>query len=146
MTDGIPDIAYVVTDLESGDPIGEFDELTGGDLQISMVSYNLVNESGGSTTKFIPGQTSYAPVVLSRALTPECEKIYDIFTEASEGKVNIQNITIDLYQNLAPVVSWDLFNIMITGISGFEKNPYTENRIRKFKITIQPESIAMNYK
>ena len=142
MIDATPGYSYVIKDLKSGTSYGEFDQLTGGEMKISTVEYNLAMENGTSTTRFLPGQTSFAPLVLTRALDPDCQDLYDDFMDFSNGKVNTRNLTITMIQNGAEVVNWNLFNVVITEVTGFlfNKGFYTE-----FRLGIQPEWIEMEY-
>ncbi len=143
MVDATPGYRYLVTDFDENKTIGEFDQLTGGDMQISMVEYNLAFEDGGSTTRFIPGQTSFAPVTLTRALTPECDLSYDLFTKSSSGKIAYKHITVKMFdQTGKDMVLWHLHNVLVTGISGFlfQLRHYTE-----YRVTLQPEWIEMEF-
>jgi hypothetical protein len=143
MTDPTPGYRYLVTDFDQSKTIGEFDQLTGGEMQIGMVEYNMAFDDGGSTTRFVPGQTSFAPVTLTRALTPECDLSYDLFNTSSGGKVEYKHITIKMFdQTNQDMVLWHLHNVLVTGISGFlfDRRHYTE-----YRVTLQPEWIEMEF-
>ncbi|MCB2179905.1 hypothetical protein KQH54_02155 [bacterium] len=126
--------------------LGDFGSLTGGEISIALVEYNMVFSDGGSTTRFIPGQTSFAPIQLSRFLSPGCEDSYNIFLEASGGAVNYQNMTILAKdETKQDRVLWDLTNVLLTAIGGFSYNSYQATASAKFKITLQAELIEMSY-
>ena len=143
MANATPGYLYVVTDLEENKTIGEFDQLTGGEMQIATVQYNMAYPDGGSTTRFVPGQTSFAPVTLTRALTPDCNPTYDMFASASSGKVNYKHITVKMLGvNRGDLVLWNLYSVLVTGVSGFlfQLRHYTE-----YRVTLQPEWIEMDF-
>lgn len=140
---GIPDYLYSVVDETDNKDLGHYDELTGGELQISMVSYNQVDDKGGSATRYLPGQTSFAPVTLKTALSEDCEALYQEFLAISEGKVKRRNFTITMIdQNGHDRVIWDLLNAMPIAIGGFEFN---RGYVTSFKVTIQAETIKMSF-
>lgn len=45
---------------------GVFYGMSGGDIEIALITHDVVFESGASTTLIIPGATSFAPINLSR--------------------------------------------------------------------------------
>jgi phage tail-like protein len=45
---------------------GVFYAMSGGDIEIALVTHDVVFESGASTTLITPGATSFAPITLSR--------------------------------------------------------------------------------
>ena len=141
--DPIPDYLYTVIDETENKDMGYYEELTGGDLQIAMVSYNLAYPNGSSTTKFVPGQTSFAPVTLKTALSQNCQSIYDDFMAISGGAVKPRHFSIKMIdqQNIDRVI-WDLYNAMPTAIGGFLFN---KGYITSFRVTIQAEWIEMKY-
>jgi phage tail-like protein len=142
---------YAVYDgyYEEENPPGamaNFDSLTGGDQTIAMIPYTQVFEDGGSTTKFLPGQISFEPVVLLRGFDARVPDLYKWFEDTAAGKFdkvkkNISIVMID--REAGPQVIWDLFNTIPVGISGFSFNQTTENSYTDFELTLQAELITM---
>ena len=137
---------YTLTDLDENKSLGDFHKLTGGEMRIAMVEYNLAFANGSSTTRYIPGQTSFAPIKLARYQSSECTDSYEIFNTASGGKVNYKNMSI-IAQDEKKIerVAWHLEYVLITTIGGFTYNAYQENPHTSFNITLQAESIRMEY-
>ena len=140
---------YAVYDVVDGNkPLAYFDKLTGGDQQISMVSYNVTDDKGNVTTKYIPGQTSFAPVTLSRPTDKYDEGIKDRFVESVSGKlVGVRrNYSISMNDEQGnPLVWWHLINAIPTVLGGFGFNSFTGNASTSFKITFQAENIEVEF-
>jgi len=128
--------------------IGHFDMLTGGDQAISMVKYNVIDDKGNVTTKFIPGQTSFEPMVLLRSMDLISEQIYKKFYAAVEGQLKNIRKNYSVSMNDAkgnPLIIWDLANALPTKVSGFSFNMTTEAEYTSFEITLQAELITVTF-
>jgi phage tail-like protein len=140
---------YSVYEMEkTNDPLAYFDSLTGGDQKISMVSYNVTDDKGNVTTKFIPGQTSFDPVVLSRAMDKYSQDMYDAFVDSVAGKLIglRKNYSVSMNDSQGnPLVWWHLYNALPLNIGGFGFNAYTGAKYTKFKISFQAESIEIEF-
>jgi phage tail-like protein len=131
---------------------GTFTKLTGGDMSISMIPYNIVGENGGITTKYIPGQISYAPIKLSCAMSDVVSELTDWFNEAVAGNLDdvYKNCSIAQYKKAGTgrtetLVIWNLINAIPIALPGFSFNAYQKTASTKFKITLQAESIEIEY-
>lgn len=135
--------------VEDAHPVlGAFDSLTGGDQVISMVKYNVMDDHGNVTTKFIPGQTTFEPVQLLRAMDAVAEKVYLKFADAVAGKLKPlkRNYSVSMNDsNATPLVWWHLYNALPTKVSGFDFNMTTENEYTSFEISLQAESIVIEF-
>lgn len=128
--------------------LAEFDMLTGGDQTISMVSYNVIDALGNVTTKYIPGQTSFDPVVLLKAMDVSSVEMYERFRAAFDGKLKTlrQNYSISLNDsNGKALVWWHLINAIPTKIDGFDFNMRTEAEYTDFEISLQAEEIRIEF-
>lgn len=125
-----------------------FDKLTGGEQTISMVKYNITDGKGNVTTKFIPGQTSFAPMVLLRAMDKYSESMNDLFMECVAGKLAEvrKNYSVSMNDSQGnALVWWHLFNALPSAISGFNFNAPREAYYTDFEITMQAESIVIEF-
>jgi phage tail-like protein len=130
------------------DPLAYFDSLTGGDQTIALVTYNVIDEKGNVTTKFMPGQTTFEPVVLLRAMDQFSKEMKDRFVDSVMGKLkkSRQNYSVLMFDGDAnPVVWWHLFNAIPSKIDGFSFNSKTEAYYTDFELTLQAESIAIQF-
>jgi phage tail-like protein len=144
----IPSSYYGVCDLGSNDPACYFDSLTGGDQKISLVQYNVTDGKGNITTKFMPGQTSFEPVSLLRAMDSYSTDMNIMFQKAIAGiLVSVRkNYSIYMYDsNGVPLVWWDLYNAVPVSISGFSFNASKEKNYTDFEISFQAENIIINF-
>jgi phage tail-like protein len=128
------------------DAIANFDSLTGGDQTIAMIPYTQVFEDGGSTTKYLPGQVSFEPIVLLRGFDELVPDLYKWFSDSAAGKFhevkkNMSIVMID--REAGPQVIWDLENVIPTAIAGFSFNQTTETSYTDFEVTLQAELITM---
>jgi len=138
-----PGYLYTVLDVDDNLQLGDFEELTGGEMKIDMVNYNLVFENGGSTTRFMPGQTSFSPVKLMTSLSSSCQDTYENFLIISSGVVKRKNFTVTMFNQLNEIlVTWDLIDALITDIGGFQFN---KGYLVQFEATFQPENIIMEF-
>lgn len=152
--DPIVDKNYILYDAPFGKPakreLQQFEYLTGGDMTISMVSYNVMDPNGNVTTKFIPGQTSFAPINLSRPMGSISADLYTWFTDAVAGKLKDvrTNCSIALFDpsnsNKLRVI-WDLENVIPTKIPGFSFSTITRTHSSSFKLVIQAENIVVTF-
>ena len=145
------DLAQFVTDSDPNDfnqaesrALGYFTFMTGGSMTISTISYNVMDVKGYVTTKFMPGQISFAPISLSRPLDNVSQVLYDWFVKAERGI--LEGLRKDC--SLAKInfkgefeVIWDLFQAMPVAVPGFSYNSYRGSQSTKFKLTLQVEDI-----
>jgi len=146
--DPTPSYLYSVHDVLRSVQIGEFTSLTGGDISVATVSYNLVFEYGGSVTRHYPSHTTYAPVKLRRALDSKCEAIYKSLFDSANGNLSINrtNFSISMLdQEKNEKVIWYLLSAFPIAISGLNFNQDTGNRYTDFEVTIQAEHIEMRF-
>jgi phage tail-like protein len=146
--DPVPGYKYRVLDA-LGKAIASFDELTGGDVELSTISYTQVMASGEVITRHIPGQVKYAPVTLLRAVDIESKSTLALFEKTRAGKLSDvrQNFTVEMIGNKgdAVLVRWDLINAVPTKITGFSFNEYSEAYYTTLEITLQAEEIIMTF-
>jgi hypothetical protein len=129
-------------------PLAHFDTLTGGEQVISMVKYNVMDDAGNVTTKFMPGQTSFEPMVLLRSMDVMAKQLNLQFQEAVLGKIKglKRNLSVSMNDsNGKPLVWWHLNNVLPLKISGFDFNMTTEAEYTSFEITLQAESIVIEF-
>jgi len=125
-----------------------FDSLTGGDQKISMVQYNVSDAIGNVTTKFMPGQTSFDPVTLLRAMDLYSKDMNIMFQQSIAGMLKTVRRNFSIYMfdwNGVPLVWWHLIDAVPLSISGFSFNDKTENSYTDFEITLQAESIYIEF-
>ena len=148
----------VAPDKTSSEVVGTassyFESLTGGAQKISMVSYNIMglgDSVGGVTTKFIPGQTTFEPVVLHRPFDSFCEEIATRFRKAVDGQLKAikKDFSIAMLDyvdgTFTPVVWWDLTNALPITIGGFGFNAARTTEFTKFEISLQAEDIKISF-
>jgi phage tail-like protein len=134
--------------VDKNHPLAYFSALTGGEQTIEMISYNVTDGKGNITTKFIPGQTSFAPVKLLRPMDSFSKDIKNLFADAVSGKlVSIKkNYSIAMIDGQAnPLVWWHLFDAIPSSLGGFSFNEHTENNYTDFEISLQAESIVIQF-
>jgi phage tail-like protein len=140
---------YVLYEMgKTDDPLAQFDSLTGGDQTISLVTYNVIDGAGNVTTKYMPGQTSFQAVVLLRAMDNLSKEMKDRFVEAVMGKLKPirKNYSVRWFDGEGEsLVWWHLYNAIPTGISGFSFNSKSEAYYTDFELTLQPESIVIQF-
>ena len=143
-----PSSYYALVDVGPDKETCFFDSLVGGDRKISLVQYNVMAPAGGVTTKFMPGQTSFEPVTLLRAMDKHDDALNKIFVDAVNGvyKKIRRNFSIYMFDwNGEPLVWWDLIDAVPVSITGFSFNSKTENNYTDFEITLQAESINVYF-
>jgi phage tail-like protein len=145
-----PAYAYAVYEVmdDKGTFMGGFDMLTGGEQKISTVSYNVIDKDGNVTTRFMPGQTTFTPISLLRAVDKGAEAVYDKFIASVSGKLKDLRKNYSISMNDAkgkPVVWWDLINTIPIKVSGFDFNMKTESVYTDFTIDLQAEYIEITF-
>ena len=140
---------YAVYDMvERNHPLAYFDRLTGGEQQISMVSYNVTDDKGNVTTKYMPGQTSFSPVTLLRPNDKWCMEIKNRFVKSTSGMlVGLRkNYSISMNDsNGTALVWWHLIDALPTVLGGLGFNSYRGTESTTFKVTFQAESILVQF-
>lgn len=152
--DPTPKFLFSVRDVISGKEIGQFTKLSGGELTVSMVSYNEALEHGGSITRYFPGHTTYAPVKLSRPIDRSCKFIYERLWNSASGKTTVVrtnfSITLLEYQpgetaKARDKIIWNLYNALPTAVSGFNFDQQSGTEYADFDVTIQAEHIEVEF-
>jgi hypothetical protein len=97
----------------------------------------------------MPGQTTFAPVVLLRPMDKACEELYKTkFRPSVDGKLKTLRRDYSVSMNDAqanPVVWWHLINAVPTVLDGFMFNMRTENNYTDFEISFQAEDILIEF-
>lgn len=127
---------------------GEFTALTGGEQQISLVTYNVISPEGGVTTRSIPGQTTFTPVVLLRPMDANAEQLYLKLRAAIDGSLKDLRRDYSVSMNDSegnPVVFWNLINAVPKVLDGFMFNMKTESNYTDFEISFQAEDIQIKF-
>ena len=135
---------------------GYFGSLTGGAMEIAVIGHDVVFETGDSTTLFIPGPISFAPISLSRGFAFN-EELYNWLNASVQGDtINARrNGSITLNEktpvrdgngnvvriDYMPVVRWNLYNAWLSKIDGFKKNAFVDTKVAALSITIVAETI-----
>jgi phage tail-like protein len=144
-----PSSYYALYEMgNSDDPLAYFDSMTGGDQTIALVTYNVMDDKGNVTTKYMPGQTSFQEIVLLRAMDSLSKQMKDLFVETVMGKLKKvrQNYSIRWFDGQGEsLVWWHLYNALPTGISGFSFNAPKEAYYTDFELTLQAESIFIQF-
>jgi phage tail-like protein len=139
---------YEMVTKESSPVLGHFDSLTGGDMVISTVKYNVMDDKGNVTTKYMPGQTSFEPIELLRSMDVVAEEMKDKFYEAVDGKLKTLRKNYSVSMNDAngnALVWWHLSNALPVKVSGFSFNEYAEAEYATFELHLQPESVLIEF-
>ena len=115
---------YDITDPAPANPfLASFDSMTGGDQSISMVTYNVIDEKGMVTTRVMPGQTTFEPVALLRAVDASSVDMYNLLADAILGKCMRKNYSVSMNDSQGnPVAWWDLINALPIKLDGFSFN------------------------
>jgi len=134
--------------LVEGKLTGTFGGLTGGDMTIAKIEYNLVYESGLSTTLYIPGATTFHPFSMTRGFG-RYNELYWWFREASDGLINEarRNGSVIMWKKTNGTVEhylrWDFSNAWPIKLSGFSYNQYQAASSARISITIAAETIEL---
>jgi hypothetical protein len=142
------DVSYDLIDAADKKTLGTFTSLFGGDMQISMISYNAIDANGGVTTMYIPGQISYAPIKLVCSMNSVTKDLTDWFDQSANGDiVNVKrNCTIIHFDGEGnQKMTWDLENVIPTALPGFSWNTVKQAASTSFKMMLQAEKIVINY-
>jgi phage tail-like protein len=137
---------YELLEMGKPDPLGQFDSMTGGDQTISMVAYNVMDDKGNVTTKYMPGQTSFKEITLLRAMDSLSKEMKNRFVDAVMGRLKTvrQNYSVRWFDGDGKsLVRWDLINAVPSAISGFSFNAPKEAYYTDFELTLQAESIEI---
>ncbi len=62
-----------------------FNKIEGGEMEIALIEHNVVYQNGSSSTLFIPGPTSFAPITLYQGVTDDV-KMWKWWSNAAKGK------------------------------------------------------------
>jgi len=127
---------------------GKFGSLTGGDLKISMISYNVIGEKGDVETRWIPGQISYAPIKMSAEYSAEVENLVAWFHKAKDGNVDDMKKKCILTLNNVygdEQASWTLHNTIPIALPGFSVHTFQKTKSVKFKVVLQAEWIEIDH-
>jgi phage tail-like protein len=148
MTDPTPSYSYVVKDLTDDAKLGEFTLLSGGEMTVATMPYVVVTTEGEVRTINMPGQTSYGPVKLTRAMDSEAKAIYAEMEKAISGKwkkarKNFSVEMIDTKDKKKAIVTWNLFNAVVIALSGFAFDQNDTDTYTQFEMTIQAERIEL---
>jgi phage tail-like protein len=146
--DAVPKSQFALYDLITPGPLGEFQTLTGGEQTISLVTYKTIDASGNVATHFMPGQTTFAPVKLLRPMDSYAKEVYLKMKDAIGGKLKDVRRDYSVSMNDAlgkPLVYWHLRNAIPSTVSGFSFNMTTESNYTDFEITLQAESIEIEF-
>jgi len=120
---GVIDLAY------DGSKIATFTSVSGGAMEISVISYTL-NTSGGSSGIMMPGACGYEPITLSYGVTDDI-RFWDWWTDMANSKIYRRvNLTLaaygplpkkddDTYKKKKRKAEWNLTNAWPSRISGF---------------------------
>ncbi len=145
-----PSYLYAVYDVPKMAKMAEFEELTGGEMKVSMMPYTSVDKNGIAETKYIPGITTYSPITLVHALNIEGQALNEWLKKAMDGKLkdarkNINIVMVDMTGKL--IVKWDISNAIPTNIGGFSFNQHTKGGLYYVchELTIQAERIEMQF-
>ncbi len=76
-----------------------FLSISGGEMSITLIEHNVVYQNGGSSTLFIPGATSYAPLTLHQGVTNDMA-FWKWWTDVTKGKKMRFSGTITAYGRL----------------------------------------------
>lgn len=146
----IPKAQFSLYDVVSPAPgtrsFGEFTALTGGDQKISLVTYNVISPQGAVTTRFMPGQTTFEPVVLLRPMDAYAVQVYAKLRAAIDGQLKDlrRDYSVSMNDDEGnPLVFWNLINAVPCVLDGFMFNMTTENNYTDFEVSFQAEDIQI---
>ena len=121
---------------------GVFYGISGGDIEIAMVTHDIVFESGASTTLVIPGTTSFAPITLSRGFA-NYHELWIWFMLASNGHTvdARRSGSIEMVKNGVTNLRWDFYNAWPSKLSGFGFSQAKRATVARVSVTLVVESI-----
>jgi len=152
--DPTPKFLFSVRDVVNGKDIGQFSKVTGGEMTVSMVSYNHLLEHGGSVTRYFPGHTTYAPIKLSRPMDRDCKYIYERLRDSVSGKIAVTrtNFSITMLEfepgstaKCRDKIIWNLYNALPTAVSGFNFDQQAGTEYASFEVTFQADNIEVQF-
>ncbi|MCE1254731.1 MAG: phage tail protein [Anaerolineae bacterium] len=122
-----------------------FDTLTGGEMTISSIAYNVVSDNGNAMVKYMPGITKYTPVTLLRAFDNGAKEMHEMFSKMSNLNMKTRsNFSVVMINGEGkPQALWHLINAMPVKISGFSFNAFKADYYTDFEITLQPDFIEL---
>lgn len=142
------DVTYDLIDTTDKKALGTFTSLYGGDMNISMISYNAIDATGGVTTMYIPGQISYAPIKLVCKMNKVTKDLTDWFQFSELGNLKDakKNCTIIHFDGTGKeLMRWELENVIPTALPGFSWNTVKQAASTSFKMMLQAQKIVINY-
>lgn len=101
-----------------------FRAISGGEMSITLIEHNVVYQNGGSTTLFIPGASSFAPLTLQQGVTKDMA-FWKWWTDVTLGKKSRCEVAITAYGPITAdggdpaQATWTLSNVWPLAISGF---------------------------
>lgn len=131
-----------------------FKGISGGEMEITLIQHNVVYQNGGSTTLFIPGASSFAPITLYHGVTSN-KVFWNWWTDVTKGKKSRVNATITAYGYITAekdkdgklktqeTAQWELSGVWPLSISGFNFDLDSEDPFIA-EITLVAESIERN--
>lgn len=140
------DASYSLVDMDGPITYGSFSGLAGGDMSVSMISYQTIGENGGVETRYLPGQTAYAPLTLSRTFTPQIDNMLEWYKEVKAGNTEKMKRNCSLTLHLVSgddLVRWDLYNVMPISISGLSVTTAQRDVVSSYKVVLQVERIEI---
>jgi phage tail-like protein len=142
----VPKSQFALYDLTTPGLLGEFQSLTGGEQTISLITYKTIDPSGNVTNHYMPGQTTFASVKLTRPMDSYAKEVYLKMKDAMEGKLKDlrRDYSVSLNDSQGkPLVYWHLKNALPSVLSGFSFNMANESSYMDFEVTLQAESIEI---
>lgn len=134
---------------------GYFMRLIGGEMEVAVIQHNVTFETGDSTTLMIPGPITFKPIQLTRGFGFS-NQFYswlgavvngDMIQARRNGSITLnqrQTTTSDTGASVVeyvPVMRWNLYDVWISSISGFDYNQYTDAVFATLVITLVAETI-----
>ena len=62
-----------------------FTKIEGGEMELTLIEHNVVYQNGSSSTLFIPGPSSFAPITLYQGVTDDM-KMWEWWSNVTKGK------------------------------------------------------------
>lgn len=146
---GLGEVTYYL-EVE-GKLAGAFYRMEGGEIEINIITHDVTYETGDSASLFIPGQTNFRPITLSRGMVTDELSLYNWLAEASSGDIvqARRNGTIWMYDAVRNssgeavwdvVAQWNFTNAWLSKIGGFKFDHHlSPPNLAKLTVTIVPE-------
>ena len=126
-----------------------FDSLSGGEQNITTITYPTIDEQGNVVTRSMPGPATYAPVVIRRPIDVAAVAIYQKFVDAVEGKLKTlrknYSISMNGWHGL-PILWWHLYGVIPIKVGGIAFDNSDQAAYASFELTLQCERIEMDLK